>query len=142
VEEVQRQEKPRTPPPEVTMETLVTPKTPQNRVQMVRMVQELQGTPSSVTYSRRQRGRKVVKYTDMIAVNYSHEKARNHSLTAKIDAIRLPKRKRVARNPEEVYVSQQQILAQMEGGDTTMVESPEVKVANNMETERFAIDLV
>jgi hypothetical protein len=54
VEEVRRQEKPCTPPPEVTMETLVTLNTPTNRVQLVRMIQELQGTPSSVTHSRRQ----------------------------------------------------------------------------------------
>jgi 4-hydroxybenzoate polyprenyltransferase len=142
VEEVRRQEKPRTPPPEVTIETLVTLNTPTNRVQLVQMIQELQGTPSSVTHSRRQRGRKVVKYTDLITVNYSHEKARNHSLTAEIDAIRLPKRKRIARNPENVYISQQQIMAQMEGGDTTMVEDPEAEVANNAEAERFIIDLV
>jgi transcription initiation factor IIF auxiliary subunit len=84
----------------------------------------------------------VVKYTDLITVNYSHEKARNHSLTAEIDTIRLPKRKRIARNPENVYILQQQIMAQMGDGDTTMVEDPEAEVANNVEAERFIIDLV
>src|SRR5690606_34965663 len=83
VEEVKRTERPRTPPPKVIAEPAILLNTPYNRVNLVHMVQDLQGTPSSVTHSRRQKARKVVKYTDSILVQSAHATAEKHRLMAK-----------------------------------------------------------
>jgi hypothetical protein len=74
-------------------------------------------------------------------MQFSHEKAEKHRLAAENEAIRLPKRRKVPRNPEEVYVTQQQIQAMIEGVDTVVAEDLEIEEANNAQVERFILEV-
>jgi hypothetical protein len=75
VTEIRQLTRPRTPPLEVNSEPNILIQTPYNRGKMVQMVQDIQGTPSHVSHTRRRKGRKVIKYTDSILVAFAHEKA-------------------------------------------------------------------
>lgn len=140
--EIRQLTRSRTPPLEVNSESNTLVQTPYNRGKLVQMVQDIQGTPSHVSHTRRRKGRKVIKYTDSILVAFAHEKAQKHQLEAEVEATKQPKRRRVTRHPDEVYITREQILAHTEGVDTIVAEDLETEVAHNAQVERFMIKAI
>jgi predicted secreted protein len=109
---------------------------------MVQMIQSIENAPLIESHLRRQRGRKVMKYMDTVLVSLAHEKAQKHQLEAEIEIKRLPKRRRVPRHPDEVYITQAQIMAQMEAEDSDRAEDPAPDVAPSTPVEEEMIQVI